>query len=342
MNSKIIKFVAGAGKTTYSRRLMTRAQNGLYLAFTNSVIDDMNKYPFIARTIDSLFISFIIPKFVKLIPIISSSSNIIFSDSQSENMDALFASNIVISPNGDLLNRSKKITEISLFTKNKDLHSMRYFQNSRSIKYIFDQEITRFTHLQRTQISRYIIVNYPSELVAILQKRFQFIIIDEAQDISDYREDFCKLLFESNIKVRLLGDDNQNINGGGKWFETLEADKIKNVTYRCPDEICNWIRTNLNIEIFGNANIATFNNIDIDDLAILDDGKRVLLYKGRFAKINSLIDGWSGRIITIQSAKGMTINDDIVIVGESLNKKFYYTAITRTTKSVYSTIKKIN
>ena len=44
----------------------------------------------------------------------------------------------------------------------------------------------------------------------------------------------------------------------------------------------------------------------------------------------------------MQLAKEMTIDADIVIIGKSLNIKNYYTAITRTTKKVYSTINKIS
>ena len=55
-----------------------------------------------------------------------------------------------------------------------------------------------------------------------------------------------------------------------------------------------------------------------------------------------IINNWSGRICTIQSAKGETINEDIVIVGKSLNKKMMYTAATRTRGKVFHTIKRIN
>lgn len=342
MNSKIIKFVAGAGKTTYSKRLMSRVKNGLYLAFTNSVIDDMNRYPFIARTIDSIFISYIIPKFIDLIPIINSSSNIVFSDSNNGLLTAKTASNISVNKDGNLYNKTKKISSVNLLTSNKDLHNSGYYPNSDSLKYIFGEEKTRFTHLQRAQISEYIIHNYPNELITILKKRFSFIIIDEAQDLSDYREVFCKLLYESDIKTRLLGDDNQNINGGGMWFENLEADKVQNKTFRCPESICKWVRENLDIVIYGNDKVATFNQIMFEDVKKLDDGKCVLLYKGRYSRITNLIDNWSGNVMTIQSAKGMTIYSDIVILGDSLNQKLYYTAITRTTQSVYSTVMKIN
>ena len=69
MNSKIIKVVAGGGKTTKSEKILRQQDNGLYLAFNNEVIDEMRLKGFICKTIDSLFSSYIIPKFTSVIPI---------------------------------------------------------------------------------------------------------------------------------------------------------------------------------------------------------------------------------------------------------------------------------
>ena len=41
MNSEVIKFVAGGGKTTYSIEYLRKNANGIYLAFTNSVVNDI-------------------------------------------------------------------------------------------------------------------------------------------------------------------------------------------------------------------------------------------------------------------------------------------------------------
>ena len=40
-NLRIIKCVAGAGKTTDSIKYLKEHSNGLYLAYTNSVVDDI-------------------------------------------------------------------------------------------------------------------------------------------------------------------------------------------------------------------------------------------------------------------------------------------------------------
>ena len=81
MNLEVIKFVAGGGKTTLSEKILKEQGNGLYLAFTNSVVEEISNKGYLSRTIDSLFTSFIIPKFTSLIPIIASGSKIKYIDS---------------------------------------------------------------------------------------------------------------------------------------------------------------------------------------------------------------------------------------------------------------------
>lgn len=56
MNSKVIKFVAGAGKTTYSEEYMSKNKNGIYLAFNNSVVDELKNKGYLCKTIDALFL----------------------------------------------------------------------------------------------------------------------------------------------------------------------------------------------------------------------------------------------------------------------------------------------
>ena len=80
MNSEIIKVVAGGGKTTESEKIMLSQTNGLYLAFNNEVVEEMRLKGFVCKTIDSLFSSYIIPKFTSLIPIIGNGSKVAYID----------------------------------------------------------------------------------------------------------------------------------------------------------------------------------------------------------------------------------------------------------------------
>lgn len=341
MNSRVVKFVAGGGKTTLSKEILKDEANGLYLAFTNSVVKEINDEGYLSRTIDSLFQSFIIPKFTSLIPLVANGSKIKYIESAKLPYYQKGIANIWLDLDGNLYNKSKKLS-INLNTPNKTLHNMDSKDSIGFVKMIFSASELRLTHEFRSNIASYLITNYSKEIIDILNKRFDFIIIDEAQDLKDYREDFAKILYDSQIKLVLLGDDNQNINGGGSWFEELTANEIKTESHRCPENNCKWIRDNLDIGINGNKNISEFKIITYEDVLNYDNGKHVLLYVANRGNDNKkIIDSWKGPKDTIKSAKGSTIDNNIVIIGNSMNKKNYYTAITRTTKNVYSTITKI-
>lgn len=341
MNSRVIKFVAGGGKTTLSEDILKENKNGLYLAFTNSVVKKISDKGFLSRTIDSLFQSFIIPKFTSLIPLIADGSRIKYIESETLPSYQKGVANIKLDSEGNLYNKSKRLN-ITINTLNKDLHNMNSNDSIGFIKYIFNKNELRITHEFRKSLSNYLIKNYSKEIVDILNKRFSYIIIDEAQDLKNYIEDFARVLYNSPIKLILLGDVNQNINGGGKWFENLPADELKKTSHRCPENNCEWIRNNLNIDIYGTDVDSEFKMISYEEVLNYDDGNHTLLYSTNSGNNNkNIISNWKGCKETIKSAKGSTVDKDIVIIGNSINKKNYYTAITRTTKNVYSTITKI-
>ena len=339
MNSRVIKFVAGAGKTTFSEKYMKENKNGLYLAFNNSVVDELKNKGFLCKTIDSLFTSFIIPKLTSVIPLIASGAIIKYKADQNLNSYQKGYANIKIHEDGKIFNKSKD-TYINLETDNVDLYSMGDFKSSLFIKSIFAKDTLNLNDQLRAELSYYIIKKYPKEIVKFLEKRFSYIIIDEAQDLKSYREEFAKLLYNSNINLIILGDDNQNINGGGIWFESLKPNLTEKKTYRCSENICKCIRDNLEIEIFGTENEGEYIKIENADVLKYDDGKRELLYYSNAGSNKEIIKNWKGKKQTIKSAKGSTIRNDIIIIGEKLGRKNLYTAITRTTKSCYSTIKK--
>ncbi len=338
MNSQVIKFVAGGGKTTYSKKYLKENQNGLYLAFTNSVIDDINKKGYLSKTFDSFFTSFIIPKFCCIIPIISSCSKVTFVDNNKLPTYLKNVSNLKIDENGKIYN-GKNIVRMDLKDDNILLHTKNWFPNSTALKFVFDKNKLRLTHILRDGLCEYIIKNFPTQLIELLKDRFDYIIIDEAQDLNGYRKSFAELLYNSDLKLILLGDDNQNINNGSKWFEGLKPNKVENTSYRCPETNCEWIRNNLKIDIYGNSNKSSFNIINYNEVEFYNDGKKFLLYFSNTNKNKKIIENWRGPKDTIKSAKGSTIDEDIVIIGNKINNKNLYTAITRTTKSVFSTVK---
>lgn len=336
MNSKVYKYVAGGGKTTFSVDYLGKNKNGLYLAFTNSVVEAVSRKGYASKTIDSLFTSFIIPKFCCMIPLISNCSKISFVDNNKLQEYLKNVSQIRIDEDGMIYNRGKKI-DVNLDVSNKTLHEMVDFPNSKALKYIFGKNSLLINHELRSGLCEYIIKKYPEKIIELLKYRFDYIIIDEAQDLNGYREKFAELLYKSSLKLIILGDDNQNINSGGKWFEKLPVYKNYDISYRCPETNCKWIRENLDIQITGNSNKSTIERISYDYLKQLDNNEYYLLYHSAQGKNKEIVDNWRGQKDTIKSAKGSTIEKNIVIIGKSLSKKNLYTAITRTTKSVLFT-----
>ncbi len=341
MSSRVVNFVAGGGKTTYSRDYMINNKGGLYLAFTNSVVNEMKNSGILSLTISSLFSSFILPKMLSYIPIVAKGSSIIYNDKTSPNGQML--GSIKISNDGKLYNGSRLIP-VSLETQNQDLHSRHNFTNGYFLKLIFATDSVLLDHEQRDSLAWYIVKNYPEKIVAMLSSRFEYIIIDEAQDIkSGFMQDFAELLFNSDVELILLGDPYQNVNGGSDWFEGLDlTEERRSVTYRCPEDNCVWIRENLEIDIYGNDNSGGCIKISDNDLGGYDDGSRVLLYSQESPSMKDAITRWSGPKQTIKSAKGSTIEFDAVIFGKSMNIRNLYTAITRTTKCAYYTVERIN
>lgn len=339
MNSEVIKFVAGGGKTTYSIEYLRKNANGIYLAFTNSVVNDIRNKGYLAKTVDSFFSSFIIPKFISSIPIIASGAKIKFIDLEKIPIGLKGVSNLHIGENGKIYNRGKS-TVVDINMTNEKLHNMRNFPNEKFIKYVFSKKELRLTDEFRAELSLYLIKQFPNQIIDLIKSRFTYILIDEAQDLNRHREELAKLIYKSDIKLLLLGDDNQNINNGGDWFESLKPTEIRNESYRCPENNCKWIRDNLGIEIYGNSDISVINQIDYCDILKYDDGIRTLLYSQKSGKNIDIINNWKGNKLTIRSAKGSTIECDIVIIGDKLNYKNLYTAITRSKKNVYTTVKK--
>lgn len=54
-SKKVIKCVAGSGKTTDSIKFMKSSKNGLYLAFNNKVVSEISNAGYLGLTIDSFF-----------------------------------------------------------------------------------------------------------------------------------------------------------------------------------------------------------------------------------------------------------------------------------------------
>lgn len=338
---EVIKVVAGGGKTSYSAGYMKSNKNGLYLAYNNSVTKEMSARGCLGLTIDSLFIHFIIPKFIPLVPLINNGSRVAYQ-ADGFNGSYVGCGNIRVTGEGRIFNQNQEV-DVSLSTSNDSMRSMARFNNSYFIKHIFGVDTLRISQEQVSGLAKYIINNHSGKLLKLMKNRFSYIIIDEAQDLNKHRELFAKLLHESDISTIVLGDEHQNINGGGDWFESIEATETLSKSHRCADGVCGWVRDNLSIDIHGDSKKdGRLIVINMEATNIYDDGDRALLYTSRNKATKTVVDQWTGPKFTIQKAKGSTIERDVVIIGKTMNRRFLYTAITRTTKCAYSTIAPAN
>lgn len=341
MHSKrVIKCVAGSGKTTDSIKFMQSNKNGLYLAFNNKVVNEIANAGYLGLTIDSLFFSYILPKMLTFIPLAANCKGVVLNqEATRESIQKKNARNIKFNPDGTIKNQTSVVNA----TLNDAVESITTgrFPNRDALKYIFNNEL-RVTYDQAGALSGFLINKYPEQILWILRSRFDYIIIDEAQDLKPgFREDFAKLLYDNDFPVRLLGDSNQNINSGGDWFAQLEPDEEKNQSYRCPEGVCEWIRQVVGVDIHGKDSDGIVCKVTVETIKDLDNGRCVLLYYTKRSN-NEYIDNWSGEVYTIKKAKGLTIKQDIVILANDLKTNNLYTAMTRTTSNVYMTVTKLN
>lgn len=342
MHSKrVIKCVAGSGKTTDSIKFMQSNKNGLYLAFNNKVVNEISNAGYLGLTIDSLFFSYVLPKMLTFIPLAANCKGVVLNqEATRESIQKKNARNIKFNPDGTIKNQTSVVNA----TLNDTVASIatRNFPNRDALKYIFDNEL-HVTYDQAGALGGFLINKYPEQILWILRSRFDYIIIDEAQDLKPgFREDFAKLLYDNDFPVRLLGDSNQNINGGGNWFNQLNSNEENLRSCRCPEGVCEWIRQVVGIEIYGKDSDGIVCRVTTDTVKDLDNSTRTLLYAKRTSGYAEYIDNWSGEVYTIKKAKGLTIKQDIVILANDLKTNNLYTAMTRTTSNVYMTVTKLN
>lgn len=337
MSLQVIKYVAGGGKTTSAINLLKNNKNGLYLAFNNKVVNDVESKGYLSMTIDSLFVSYILPKIKNLIPFFSKITKISYCDSELLPLYYKGAANLQIDSDGYICN-GKKRTNFNLNDEIDKLNIVDKFPNKKFIKYLFGGDELKLTDKLRNNLFNYVLDKYSLQLCKLIISRFSFVIIDEAQDLKHHQEKFIRILSNCSYDVFLFGDDYQNINGGGDWFNSLTANENINYSKRCPEDNCKWIRENLKIDIYGRTDrLGKVTIIKLSDTLKFDDGNRVLLYNSNNKTTEEIIKKWHGNKYTIKKSKGMTINNDIVIIGKELNIKNMYTAITRTTFKVYLT-----
>lgn len=340
-----VSFAAGGGKTTEAEKYLREHTGGLYLAFNKKVVSDLELKGFLSKTFDSLFQNYIIPKCISFLPCISKTSSIQYIDDNVKQKQNIFKGvcSLSIDDDGNILYRKNKtgakLSDSNFSIKVRFNNNQKYFS---LIHAAFGYKKTMITDELRKGIMIFLLKKHKQKVVELIKRRFNFVIIDEAQDIKNHIELFTKALINSDYNVILFGDSNQNINQGSTYFEELKSNEVKNESFRCSESVCSVIRKKIGIEIYGTSDHGVFRKINLEDVLSYNDGNRVLLYKAHAPYNLHIIKEWVGESYTIQEAKGMTICKEIVIIAKKLNKKFLYTAITRGKSNVFSTIDEPN
>lgn len=205
------------------------------------------------------------------------------------------------------------------------------------------------------------------EIISRLERYFDYLYIDEIQDISGHDFNFIINLLQGDLKILLTGDFYQhnydtsrdgNVNSNLfdnydnyiKKFEdkNIIADKLLlSKSWRCPPNICQFITDNLGIKIESHGNINSFITeltLDVEIDAICTNNKTIKLFYQNSNKYNLYSDNWG-------NTKGKTFENDICIVMNPTTYKLYksgnllklapttrnklYVAFTRTKKGVY-------
>lgn len=345
MNYQKISFVAGGGKTTSACNYLSKYSGGLYLAFNKKIVSELDSYGFLSRTFDSFFQRYVIPKCIELLPIISKKSTIKYADERTQELHKYLKSisSLSVDANGNIFYKGvitgATLRDTNYLIKTKKDAGEKYYK---TIYNAFGYSCTWITDELRKGIMIFLLNKHVDLVINLIKKRFNYVIIDEAQDMKNHIELFTKALIDNNVKVVLYGDENQNINQGGHYFESLYTTETQTLSYRCSEGVCSWIRNELNIPIIGQDKPGCYKQVDLAEIEKYDNGNRTLLYQKIAPYNEKILRNWSGETYTIQESKGMTIDGEIVVLGKTLSKKFLYTAITRGTSNVYSTIESIN
>lgn len=232
------------------------------------------------------------------------------------------------------------------------------------LRYYANQYSRRMYHARLSKFCNKFLLK---EIIARLERYFDFIYIDEIQDISGHDFNFIIDLLQCNLSVFLTGDfyqhnydtsrdGNVNVNlfnDYNKYIKKFEdagiiADKkMLSKSWRCTPNICQFITNNLNIKIESHRDNDSF----IEELAsddkikdICTNNKIIKLFYQNSNKYQLYSDNWG-------NSKGKTFEDDICIVLNPNTYKLYkngklsdlapttrnklYVAFTRTKGGIY-------
>ena len=134
----------------------------------------------------------------------------------------------------------------------KEDESAHFLNNSNKV---YSDKISKFMY-KCNQLSSGAVINR-------LSKIYQYVFIDEIQDLAGYDLEVLKLLFSSNIKTLLVGDPRQvtyHTHYGEKYKKYRDGDICKFIRNECKNGICEINDESLNVSYRNNEIICNFSS----------------------------------------------------------------------------------
>ncbi|MBD5526731.1 MAG: AAA family ATPase [Lachnospiraceae bacterium] len=299
MDKRVIFAVAGAGKTTYIVDNLTSTKRSLIVTYTIANCENLRKK--ITEKFDGVW-----PSNVTLLSYFSFLHGFCYKPFLS---DMYKTCGIIYKPNP---NRFERQNDLSYYMTDN--------------RYLYSNRLSLFMEKQ----------GILEDIKNRICKYFDEFIIDEIQDISGRDFSFLENLMENSIDMLFVGDfyqhtydTSQDGNVNGKLFESKKiyearfANKgfiVDNTTlkksWRCSQNICQYIRDNLDIDISSNRGETDNTTIEFIDNKqqinfILMDDKIIKLHYQNGAKVGAYHKNWG-------ETKGEDCYQDVCVM---LNKK---------------------
>jgi superfamily I DNA/RNA helicase len=329
MDKKIILAVAGSGKTTYLVNQIPKEGRSLIITYTNSNILNLR------RNIINTFGEF--PNHIRLATYYS------------------FLYSFCIQP---FLMQKYKLRGLTY-----KLNAPMYAKTDENKRYL-----TKNNRLYHNRAAKFIeIKGSCDDIKKRLEKYYRYFYIDEIQDFAGHDFELLEKISESNINILYVGDFYQHTfdtSRDGNVKQSLHNDYNKykekfrgmgfvvdemtlNKSYRCSQQICNFIKNNLNINIESyKTDISEIKYIDnkMEIKKIMEDDNIIKLFRQKHYSYKCKSRNWG-------DCKGENQYNNICVVLNPKTLKYYmenklhklengtlnklYVAISRAHRNVY-------
>jgi len=202
----------------------------------------------------------------------------------------------------------------------------------------FDQSfMTKGKYLYYNRIAKYLLKKSLPSINQRLTKYYDYLFIDEIQDFGGHDFDFLTGLLKSPVKTIMVGDffqhtfdtsrdKNKNQSLHKDYPSYLKRFQQQNITAnhsllvksrRCSKTVCDFIRTNLGVDIHAHEDRTSECRLLTDAMEIkniIEDNTIVKLFYRESNKFRCQADNWG-------ACKGLTYQSVCVVVGDDMLKQ---------------------